>query len=229
MHYEWTTPSGTGGTNASGPQSSTPTVRYYLDRIDLRDPAHPVVGSRINVPGILVGAKASDPSTIFTVDYQWDSQGLTTKNYLAALHIEGDRAVLLNVPLAIEGYVGRVIVQNDKAYLSAESSGQDSAGMYWTKRQLHQIDLSDPAHLVDAVSGAKDGWGWLLDVVGDRAFVSSGWGSVGFDIYKLSAGAPVFDQFVRTRGWSASSLKRQNDTVYVATGYWGVQAIDLAH
>src|SRR5262249_22869270 len=144
----------------------------------------------------------------------------------AALHVEGDRAVLLGEPLAIDGYVGRVLVQNDKAYLSAEKRAQDGTGA--TARQPHQIDLADAKHLVDHVSSAKHGWGWLLDVVGDRAFVSSGWGSVGFDIYKLSADAPVFDQFVRTRGWSASSLKRQGNTVYMATGYWGVQAIDLA-
>jgi hypothetical protein len=111
--------------------------------------------------------------------------------------------------------------------MSVETYGQNDAGQYFTTRQLHQVDLSDPAHLSDQSSGAKNGWGWLLDVVGDRAFVSSGWGDAGFDIYKLSSSAPVFDQFVRTRGWGASSLKRQDNTVYLSTGYWGVQAINL--
>jgi hypothetical protein len=37
----------------------------------------------------------------------------------------------------------------------------------------------------------------------------------------------VFDQFARTRGWYNNSLSRQADTIYLASGYWGVQAIGL--
>jgi hypothetical protein len=88
--------------------------------------------------------------------------------------------------------------------------------------------MNDPSNPVDTASAAQGGWGWLMDVQGDRAFISSGWGNNGIDIYKLApATPPKFDQFVRTLGWSPSSLKRQDNTVYVATGYWGVQAITL--
>jgi hypothetical protein len=78
------------------------------------------------------------------------------------------------------------------------------------------------------VSSDKKGWGWLLGVEGDRAIITSGWGNEGVDIYKLNAAAPpAFDQFVRTRGWWANSLSRQNDQLFLSSGYWGVQTINL--
>ena len=53
-HYEWKSKP------IANPDPNGPTqiywVRYYLDQIDLSDRAHPKVGQRINVPGMLVGA-----------------------------------------------------------------------------------------------------------------------------------------------------------------------------
>jgi hypothetical protein len=57
--------------------------------------------------------------------------------------------------------------------------------------------------------------------------VTSGWGGDGIDIYKLSDGAPVFDQFSRTLGWGTSSMARQGDQIFLASGHWGVQTINL--
>jgi hypothetical protein len=94
--------------------------------------------------------------------------------------------------------------------------------------ELHQIDLSNPKKPVDRVASGKTGWGWLLDVQGDRAMVTSGWGSDGLDIYRVSpTAAPAYDQFVRTRGWSVQSLARQDSQLFLSSGYWGVQAVTL--
>jgi hypothetical protein len=93
---------------------------------------------------------------------------------------------------------------------------------------LYQVDLSDPQNPVVMLSKQAKGWGWLLGVEGDRAFVTSGWGGQGIDIFKLRDGeAPVYDQFVRTRGWWTSSLARQGDKALLASGYWGTQVVDL--
>jgi hypothetical protein len=68
----------------------------------------------------------------------------------------------------------------------------------------------------------------LLDVQGDRAFVQSGWGSTGLDIYHLTSdGPPVFEKTVRSRGWYTGALAREGNDVYVATGYWGTEHITL--
>ena len=116
-------------------------------------------------------------------------------------------------------------MRGDKAYFSAQryeyQTGQSNVN-------LHELDLTDPKHPVDRVASDQKGWGWLLDVEGDRALVSSGWGNQGIDIYKLTPGqAPEFRQFARTRGWWSNEVTRQNDTLYLSSGYWGVQAIDL--
>jgi hypothetical protein len=57
--------------------------------------------------------------------------------------------------------------------------------------------------------------------------VNSGWSNQGIDIYRLSDAAPVFDQFVRTRGWGTSSIARQGEQLFLASGDWGVQVVNL--
>lgn len=93
---------------------------------------------------------------------------------------------------------------------------------------LYQLDLSNPSNPTLMRSPTTQGWGWLMDVEGDRAIVTSGWGNVGVDIFRLQPGqAPVFDQFVRTRGWWTNSLAMQGNQLFLASGYWGTQVINL--
>jgi hypothetical protein len=217
-HYEWfNRPLNTF-------DQSTYSVRYYLDRIDLTDRRHPVVGAKINVPGILVGGSESDPSLIYTIDYRWYSDFSRGANEFDVLKIQNDRAYLQS-RLEIPGYVGSTFVRGDKAYMSVEHYVDDQ----YTRPtvQLYQLNLKNPGAVVVNVSQAQKGWGWLLGVEGDRALVTSGWGGDGIDIYKLSDGAPVFDQFSRTLGWGTSSMARQGDQIFLASGHWGVQTINL--
>ena len=93
---------------------------------------------------------------------------------------------------------------------------------------LHQIDLTNPNAPVDSTSPTTLGWGWLLGVAGDRALVTSGWGSGNnVDVYQLSAQAPKYEQTIRTLGWDTESIKRQGNTLFIASGYWGTQAVQL--
>jgi hypothetical protein len=225
-HYEWITyPTYNQATNTS----TQGIVRYYLDQIDLSNRAAPKVGQRINVPGLLVGASETDPSLLYTVDYRWN--GDQAKDELSVVKIQGNLAYLQSTT-AIDGYVGNVFVRGNKAYTSAQRYVEKATPGYdpnaGPRVQLHELDLTDPLKPVDRVSSDKKGWGWLLGVEGDRAIITSGWGNEGVDIYKLNASAaPAFDQFVRTRGWWANSLSRQNDQLFLSSGYWGVQTINL--
>ena len=219
-HYEWLTKP-----DPMKPGETKYTVKYYVDPIDLSDRSAPKVGARINVPGIMVGASTTDPSILYTVDYRW--YGDSTKDELAVVKIKGDKAYLQGSTI-IDGYVGQVFVQGNKAYASAQRYTYAGDTYKGPRVQLHEIDITNPKAPVDRVSTEKAGWGWLLGVTGDRAVLTSGWGGSGVDIYKLSATtAPVFDQFVRTRGWWSTSLTRQDNQLFLASGYWGVQTIDL--
>ncbi len=197
-------------------------VRYYIDQVDLSDASQPRIARKINVPGFLVGGSEDDPSIVYTMDYHWD--GSYTTNDLAVLKLDGDRAYLQG-HVSIPGYTGNVFVRGSTAFFSAET--WDDARRV-SKVRLFQVDLSDPQHPSVLPSKETDGWGWLLGVEGDRAFVTSGWANQGVDIFKLAAGkAPKYEQFVRTRGWWTSSLSRQGNDVLLASGYWGTQVVKL--
>jgi hypothetical protein len=214
-HYEW----------VDDPSTQYGWVAYYLDAIDLSDRGHPRVGAKINVPGLLVGGDANDPNIIYTIDYRWDDN--SSENDFDVLRIDGSTATLLS-STPINGWVGSTFVSGTQAYLSAESSWQDSNGVWRSRVDLHAIDLSDPWAPRDRVASDK-GWGWLLAVEGDRALVTSGWwGESAIDIYRLHDGqAPQFEQTVRTRGWWINGVSRQAQTLFLSSGYWGVQAVQL--
>lgn len=209
-HYDW----------VEAPDNQHGWVRYYLDSVDLSDRAHPRIGAKVNVPGMLVGGDASDPSVIYTIDYRWI--GDTTTNDLDVLQIRGGTARLLS-QTPIDGWVGSTFIAGTQAYLSAQDYRQDGSGTV----DLHAIDLSNPSHPRDRIA-SEHGWGWLLGVAGDRALVTSGWAGGAIDVYQLRAGgAPQFEQTVRTNGWGVNNVSRQGQTVFLSSGYWGVQTIAL--
>jgi hypothetical protein len=210
-HYEWFQKDG---------DSNTWTVRYFADRVDLSDRRHPRVESKINVPGLILGGSDSDPSLIYTTDYRWEDN--IAKNDFDVVRVNGDTAQLLS-RTRIDGWVGNTFIRGNIAYLSAQSYNANDGHV-----NLHAIDLSKPTAPVDRVASDQDGFGWLLDVEGDRAIVSSGWGQSGVDIYQLAANKPPrFVQFARTRGYWTSAIARQDSALFLSTGYWGVQRIDL--
>ncbi|HXU62529.1 MAG TPA: beta-propeller domain-containing protein [Polyangia bacterium] len=219
VHYEWVDHSSDGG----GTQDWT--VRYFADRIDLSDRAHPGVSAKINIPGLLVGGSASDATLLYTIDYRWD--GNVAKDDFDVVRVQGAQATLVS-STPLDGWVGTPFVRGTTAYISAQQYSDPNSGGTGSTVQLHALDLSDPSAPVDRVSQSAAGWGWLLDVQGDRAVVMSGWGANGVDIYQVTPGqAPQFRQFTRTLGWSANGVSRQGSALYLASGYWGVQKIDL--
>jgi hypothetical protein len=214
-HYEWQR-----HPNYSADANDPGAVRYYLDRIDYSDRSNPRVGQKINVPGLLVGASASDPSLIYTLDYRWS--GDSSVNEFDVLKLAGDTAYLQSSVL-LPGWVGNTFVRGNRAYMSSQSYTQDSSAV-----SLVELDLTDPRAPRLLQTEAKQGWGWLVGVEGDRALVSSGWINQGIDVYRLSdSAAPSYDQFIRTHGWGLSSLARQDNRLFLSSGYWGTEVVDL--
>lgn len=197
-------------------------VRYFLNKIDISDRAHPKVSQSINVPGILVGGSSKDSSLLYTMDYRWEDSGVV--NELAVVRLQGDHAKLVSTKL-LDGASGTVFVRDEHAYMSAQDYGWQTKSA--PSVRLYDVDLSDPTSITVHTSGAKNGWGWLLGVEGDRAIVTSGWGQEGVDLYRLSDEGPAFEQTVRTRGWWTSSLHRDGDALYLSSGYWGAELIGL--
>ncbi len=220
-HYEWVDKS---TTSSDGGTVSNWTVRYFADKVDLSYRAHPKVGAKINIPGLLVGGSDSDPSLLYTIDYRWDSN--VAKDDFDVVRVQGGQAALVSTT-TLDGWVGNTFVRGSTAYLSAQQY-TDASGGYSSTVQLHALDLSNPSAPVDRASQSANGWGWLLDIQGDRAVLTSGWGPNGVDIYQLADGQPPqFRQFTRTLGWWANGVSRQGSSLYLSSGYWGVQRVDL--
>jgi hypothetical protein len=192
-HFEWVDHS----TDAGSTQNWT--VRYFADRVDLADRAHPRIGAKINIPGLLVGGSDSDASLLYTIDYRWDSN--IAKDDFDVVRVEGASQATLLSTTVLDGLVGNTFVRGSTAYVSAQQYIDQTTGGSGSTVELHAIDLTDPSTPVDRASQAADGWGWLLDVQGDRAVVMSGWG--------------------------ANGVSRQGSSLYLASGYWGVQRVDL--
>ena len=173
---------------------------------------------------MLVGYDHNDPSLIYTMDYQWS--GSSINNRFEVLKLQGDKAYWQG-GYAIPGWVGNTFVQGSAAYFTVEGNYDSTSGTY--PMSLVQLDLTDPsAPTALAAPQATQGWGWLLSVQGGRAFVMSGWSNMGIDVYQLAAGqAPAYEQFIRTRGWWTNSLASQGNQLFLASGYWGTQVVNL--
>ena len=61
-------------------------VRYYLDRIDVADPAAPVLLPPVNVPGVFLGAAAAG-TRVHTLETTWDAAGQVATTWLHALDL----------------------------------------------------------------------------------------------------------------------------------------------
>ena len=96
--------------------------------------------------------RSTDPSLIYTVDYRW--YGDYTKDELAVVKISGDKAYLQGSTV-IDGYVGQVFVQGNKAYASAERYTYSGDTYTGPRVKLHEIDLTNPKAPVDRVSTEK--------------------------------------------------------------------------
>ncbi len=220
-HYEWDAWPGSNGEAGR--------VRYYLDQMDLSDPSHPKVGRSFNVPGLLVGGNPKDPTELYTIDYRWDSDH--PRNDLDVIKIDNENGLAtLQSRTPIGGWVGSVYTQGTNLYTTVTHYDWDTAPYTYAAQQLLQVDLANPSAPKLATTAPTAGWGWLLGLAGDRALVSSGWGNSNVDVYHLDttgSAAPTYEQTIRVNGWDANTVKRQGNTLYLATGYWGVQTATL--
>jgi hypothetical protein len=203
-HYEWDPASGDGA--------------YLLDRIDLADPAAPVLLPGVNVPGVLFAASA-DGSRIYTLETWWKDGAATTWMHGLLLGADGKAHLLGSAPLT--GYPAGAAA--GAAFAWAVTSDW-SAGTGATTR-LAAVDLSTMAVASDqAVEGD---WAWLARAAGGKLFLQAGWQDQGILIYGLAdPGKPSFEQFVRTQVW-VWEIVVAGGYAYLPSGPYGVPMVKL--
>jgi hypothetical protein len=191
--------------------------RFYLDRIDLADPAHPALLAKVNVPGVLFAA-SPDGSDLTTLETEWSGAKVVTWMHALAL---GDGKARLRGSAELPGYPSGAARQGSWAW-AVTSDWTGSASATW----LTAVDL---APVAAASAQRVDGtWAWLAKAAGGKLFLQAGWQDQGILVYGLGDPArPAFEQFARTQGW-VEDLVVGDGVAYLPSGPYGVPMIQLA-
>ncbi len=206
-------------------------ARYYLNRIDVTDVASPVILTPVNIPGMFVDASPSG-SIIYTSETTWDEGTYLTHNFLHALEVVDDKAYLQS-SVELPGYSNGIQVKDGTAFavtywweVFAVAADGVAMPQQWVNRtELVTVDLTDPKALrIAGETTVPFDYAYLQKVDGNRAFLGSWAGIFVYDVADIAK--PAFEEFFRTQGWSQDIVVR-GDTVYVPSGYYGVQVLEL--
>jgi hypothetical protein len=227
---------------APGPEiRGARSVRQYVVQVGLADPASPVVGPRVNVPGTFVAARAGSEqwfTALPTFDAQGSSAGLTV---VALYHPRGSARAYEEARLVIEGSASGPVVEGDALFATVNGAlvavdlaaaggpqlvsrtpvpGATTSGNFWAAAGP-AITTSATPPVVTQV-GAD-----IHRVVGRHAFVMLGGRAMRvFDV--RDAGAPrLLDQVVISpRGAHPVRLAPGNRAI-VPRAEWGAEVIAL--
>lgn len=199
-------------------------VKYFVRAVDLANPGAPVVGTRINVPGILVAVAGSD---LYTVDAVYDddhletavsrlaaSDGLAT---LVARRRYDDRQAQ---SVLLDG-AGHVLVSHGPSSwwygYAVDARAQPTT---WETR----LDVLAVADLGVLASVPVDTWAELKWAAAGLAIFQVPGGLLAIDLTNPAAPRPK--AWFATAGWPGD-LVVAGSNVYVAAGLFGLYRFDL--
>jgi hypothetical protein len=224
-------------------------VRYFLDRLDVSDPAEPKLLPQINIPGQVVHIDG-DGKKLVTLEYTYaERKGLSWEQ----CYRQGTRAYLES-----EGGVCRIyrrranalVLENDESARRvsmieldntkrvSESISVSDERLFVTTRevrnynegpgepQLETFAFAETGQLVRLPPLSLEGagyWGTLY-ARGARAFMSSQGALTVIDTRDTEQPSV---QRHDMQGWGCSSLEVQGDRAFCALGQYGVFSIDL--
>lgn len=204
--YEWTE----GAEYAS--------VRYHVGRVDLSDPAAPVVHPAVNVPGAFFSA-SDDGAVVYTEEVHWPWDAAAPTTWLHALALTDRGTARLVGSAALPGYHWGAVRSGAFAYVP----GVDPAGL---RARLATVSLE--AMAVTRTEEVDAGWASVLGAAGGKLFLSGSWPAQAVLVFGLAdPAAPVLERTVPTAGW-ASRVVVEGGVAYLPGGPYGVTTIDLA-
>jgi hypothetical protein len=210
-HFEW-------GLEPVATAGSAPWGRYYVDRLDLRDPARPVLLAKVNVPGVLFAATA-DGRGLYTLETEWSGQAVTT--WLHGLALTSGGTARLRGSVALAGYPSGAAREGDHAWaVTSDWSGTASV------TRLSAVDTA--AMKLTSSQGVEGGWAWLAKAAGGKLFLQAGWQDQGILVYDLADPArPAYQTFARTQGW-VQDIVVGDGVAYLPSGVYGVPMVELS-
>ena len=193
------------------------TGRYLLDRIDIADPAHPVLLPGVNVPGTFLAADAGG-TRIYTLETTWTAQATTA--WLHALDLTGAGTARLAGSVELPGAPGGAALTPGFAYVATWAWDATR----WRQR-LAAVDLAEVR--LASTQELEATWAWPLAAEGGWLLLGAG-GSQGQGVlsYRLDdPGHPAFSRFTRTQG-SIQAATVRDGLAYLPAGPYGVEVME---
>ncbi len=201
--------------------------KYFLDRVNVSDPKAPVVASKVNVPGWIVGF-AADGAHAYALDWQpkagTQPQDGQIESLLDVLSLEGDKAFLLS-QTALPGSAGAALVNGGALYVAAwQYPWQANAADTTSKTQLFVLDVSQPdaPKVVQTLNpGAPIG---SMSLHGKTLLATIGWGAGVQTWQVVDPLAPQFQAFTAVQGQGYDVLDVAN-ALWLPVGWMGIQVV----
>jgi|GEM_PF-6496479 len=203
--------------------------KYWLDRIDVTDPAKMATQKSINVPGRVLSL-SDDGKWIYTADVT-TKKGTKAADYkvessLSLLKLHKGKAYV-QATTKLPGHAGATLVVGDTVYVATwpyhwdVAKGADGKPKAAPNYQLHAYDGSSGKELKQAWSMSTGGGVTALHGSSKHLFAGIGWstGLVDFDVSKPLA--PTFNGYKSVRGY-AWRVVTGKDAVYIPAGYYGL-------
>jgi hypothetical protein len=202
-HFEW--------------QQGATMGRYYVDRVDLSDPAHPTIVAKVNVPGVLFAA-SEDGGRLYTLETIWkDADSIS---WLHALELVSSGTARLLGSAALDGYPAGAAQAGRFAWVVTSRWTGDR-----TASQLSAVDVGTMN--VTSRQTIEGDWTWLRKAAGGKLFLQQSWRDQGILVYGLGAPQrPARERFVRTEGWVLDVVVG-GGSAYLPSGPYGVPMIGL--
>ena len=201
--------------------------KYFLDRVNVANPKAPVVASKVNVPGWIVGV-AADGSHAYALEWQpktgTQPQDGQIESLLDVLSLEGSKA-FLDSQTALPGSAGAALVNGKALYVAAwQYPWQLSTAEATSQTRLFVVDVSQPTapKLVQTLNpGAPIG---TMSLHGQTLLGTIGWGA-GVQTWRVVAPlAPKYQSFTAMQGQGYDVLEVAG-ALWLPVGWMGVQVI----
>lgn len=207
------------------PGDNRPFVKYFFRAIDYSNPAAPVKGAAVNVPGQVIQVEGN---TVLTQDALWGSNIVETA--INKLKVVGNRAYLqggnrftdrLVDSVQLDG-AGHVLVSHRESWLSNYARHGYDWEDWDNMVDLSILDLND-ANLKELSRVDIDHWATLYGAVDGKALFQVPGGML---VVNVSDAANAHAQaYFALRGWP-QDFALDGDTILFAAGPFGLYSFD---
>jgi hypothetical protein len=194
-------------------------VRWFYERWSLGSDGVPRLESAINVPGIVLEARADG---VITLDQQWTAMG-ELRNVLTGVSIGDGRATRRSVLELGSGWLPALAVRGTQGYALRMEYDRE----WRSSATVDRIELGDVSALRVSQTLRLGESAWGVAALTDRTLALHGGWDGGLGLFDIAHdGSLSFRRYVRSHGWS-TRVTEQGGVLYLARGPYGMAIVPL--